>query len=94
MRVRDLGLREYVSDELVKKVDRALGQLRLGQVSAESEASKTGKTEPNDLDRIPAASSPAPIAVAIFRLTVITIERGWDSSSKAPVLDLLAAASD
>ena len=35
-------LRKYVSDALVKKVDRALGQLRLGQASAENEAAKTG----------------------------------------------------
>ncbi len=53
-------LREYVSADLVKRVDQALGQLRLGQVSAEKEAAKTGKTEPNDLDRVPTAPSPAP----------------------------------
>jgi hypothetical protein len=53
-------LREYVSDDLVERVDQALGQLRLGQVSAESEAARTGKTEPNDLDRIPSTPTPDP----------------------------------
>ncbi|MDP8928827.1 MAG: hypothetical protein M3O70_09690 [Actinomycetota bacterium] len=53
-------LREYVSDDLGKRVDGALGQLRVGQVSAENDAAKTaGETEPNDLDRIPSPPSPA-----------------------------------
>jgi hypothetical protein len=43
----------YLSDELGKQVEAALGQLRLGQVSAESEISKTGEPQPNDLSRPP-----------------------------------------
>ena len=44
----------YVSAELGTQVEKALGQLRLGQVSAESEVAKQGEPEPNDLSRIPA----------------------------------------
>jgi hypothetical protein len=43
----------YLSDEVRKQVERALGQLRLGQVSAESEVAKRSESEPNDLGRIP-----------------------------------------
>ena len=43
----------YVSDELGKQVEKALGQLRLGQVSAESQMSHKGDSEPNDLSRAP-----------------------------------------
>jgi hypothetical protein len=43
----------YVSDELGKQVQSALGQLRLGQVSAESQPAKKGESEPNDLSRAP-----------------------------------------
>ena len=50
-------LRQYVSDDLGKRVDGALAQLRLGQVSAEKEAARTGEPEPNDLDRIPTPPS-------------------------------------
>ena len=42
----------YLSEELVKQVETALGQLRLAQVSAENEVAK-GEPEPNDLSRIP-----------------------------------------
>jgi hypothetical protein len=45
--------RGYLSDELGKQVETALGQLRLGQVSAETEVAKKGESEPNDLSRIP-----------------------------------------
>jgi len=43
----------YLSDELGKQVETALGQLQLGQVSAENEVAKKGEPEPNDLSRIP-----------------------------------------
>ena len=43
----------YLSDELVKQVETALGQLRLSQVSAEHEVGQKGQPEPNDLSRIP-----------------------------------------
>jgi hypothetical protein len=57
--------RPYLSDELSKQIDQVLGQLRLGQVSAEGHASRRGEPEENDLDRVPtppsagAAQSPA-----------------------------------
>ena len=43
----------YLSEEVRKQVETALGQLRLGQVSAESEVAKKNESEPNDLSRIP-----------------------------------------
>ncbi len=43
----------YLSEEVGKQVETALGQLRLGQVGAENEVAKQGKSEPNDLSRIP-----------------------------------------
>ncbi len=46
--------RPYLPGELSKQVDQALGQLRMGQVSAEGQASRQGKPEENDLDRMPA----------------------------------------
>ncbi len=46
--------RPYLPGELTKQVDQALGQLRLGQVSAEGRPSPPGKPEDNDLDRVPA----------------------------------------
>ena len=49
--------RPYLSDELTKEIDQVLGQLRLGQVSAESHASRQGEPEENDLDRVPAPPS-------------------------------------
>ena len=45
--------RPYLSDELTKQIDEVLGQLRLGQVSAEGQASRSGEPEKNDLDRVP-----------------------------------------
>lgn len=53
-------VRGHVSADLVKRVDRALGQLRIGQVSAENEPGHAHQSEPNDLDRTPAAPSSAP----------------------------------
>ena len=46
--------RPYLPDEVTKQIDQALGQLRLGQVSAEGHPARPGKPEENDLDRIPA----------------------------------------
>jgi hypothetical protein len=44
----------YLPDTLVKQVEQSLGQLRLGQVSAENELAKRGQPEPNDLTQSPA----------------------------------------
>lgn len=49
--------RPYLSDELSKQIDQLLGQLRLGQVSAEGHASAPGEPEENDLNRAPAPPS-------------------------------------
>ena len=50
--------RPYLSEELTKQIDEVLGQLRLGQVSAESDAtSRSGEPEENDLHRIPTPPS-------------------------------------
>ncbi|HEX6933957.1 MAG TPA: hypothetical protein VF162_17570 [Streptosporangiaceae bacterium] len=46
--------RPYLPDEITAQIDQMLGQLRLGQVSAEGQASKQGEPEENDLDRVPA----------------------------------------
>jgi len=46
--------RAYLPGELTKQIDQVLGQLRLGQVSAEGRASDAGEPEDNDLDRAPA----------------------------------------
>jgi hypothetical protein len=43
----------FVSEELAKQVENALGQLRFAQVSAESQTAKQGGDEPNDLTRTP-----------------------------------------
>ena len=42
----------YVPEEFGKQVETALGQLRLAQVSAESEVVR-GEPEPNDLSQVP-----------------------------------------
>jgi hypothetical protein len=52
--------REYLPDDLAKEVDRRLGGLRLGQVSAENEVARKAEVEANDLERIP---SPPPLHV-------------------------------
>jgi hypothetical protein len=49
--------RPYLSDQLSTQIDQVLGQLRLGQVSAEGRASAPGEPEKNDLDRVPAPPS-------------------------------------
>jgi len=46
--------RPYLPGELTERIDQVLGQLRLGQVSAEGHASGQGESEENDLDRVPA----------------------------------------
>ena len=46
--------RPYLPGELTRQIDQMLGQLRLGQVNAESPASQQGQPEENDLDRAPA----------------------------------------
>jgi hypothetical protein len=46
--------RPYLPGELTRQIDQMLGQLRMGQVSAESHASQQGQPEDNDLDRPPA----------------------------------------
>jgi hypothetical protein len=48
---------QYLSDELGKQVGNVLGQLRLGQVSAERQTVRDAESEPNDLARAP---SPPP----------------------------------
>lgn len=65
--------RPYLSDELSKQIDQLLGQLRLGQVSAEGHASVPAEPEENDLDRVPAppsAGAERPVAPASGRLWV------------------------
>lgn len=49
--------RPYLPEELTKQIDQVLGQLRLGQVTAEGHVSQQGKPEENDLDRVPAPPS-------------------------------------
>jgi hypothetical protein len=43
----------YVSADLTKHVQTALGELRLNQVSAEHDVAEKGEPQPNDLSRIP-----------------------------------------
>jgi hypothetical protein len=58
--------RPYLSGELTTQIDQLLGQLRLGQVSAEGHAIRPGEPEENDLDRVPpppaAGAPPSPAA--------------------------------
>jgi len=58
--------RRYLPGELTGQIDQVLGQLRLGQVSAESRASQQGQPEENDPDRAPA---PSPTGTAQLRRT-------------------------
>ncbi len=51
-------VRPYLPGELTEQVGQALGQLRLGQVSAEGHAGRAGEPEENDLGRAPAPPSP------------------------------------
>jgi hypothetical protein len=55
-------VRPYLPAEFTTQADQVLGQLRLGQVSAEGHAGQAGEPEENDLDRAPAppASGAAP----------------------------------
>ena len=46
-------LREYLPDDARIQADQALGQLRLGQVQAESEVATSGRSESNDIERPP-----------------------------------------
>jgi hypothetical protein len=46
--------RPHLPTELSRQIDQVLGQLRLGQVSAEGHAGQHGEPEENDLDRLPA----------------------------------------
>jgi len=45
--------RPYLPDEIARQVDDLLGQLRMGQVSAEGRPGGQGQPEENDLDRVP-----------------------------------------
>jgi hypothetical protein len=53
--------RPYLPGDLTGQIDQVLGQLRLGQVSAEGHASRQGQPEASDLDRAPA---PPPASTA------------------------------
>jgi hypothetical protein len=53
-----------VSEELRGHVGKALGQLRLGQVSAESHRAADAEPEPNDLSRVPTPPAAGPRADA------------------------------
>jgi hypothetical protein len=50
--------RPYLPGELTRQIDQVLGQLRLGQVSAESHAGQQDQPEENDLDRAPSPPPP------------------------------------
>jgi hypothetical protein len=52
--------RSYLPGQLTAEIDQLLGQLRLGQVSAEGHAHKQGEPEENDLDRVPAPPAAGP----------------------------------
>jgi len=53
--------RPYLPARLTAQIDQVLGQLRLGQVSAEGRASQAGEPEDNDLDRVPAPPPSGPL---------------------------------
>lgn len=50
--------RPYLPGELSREIDQVLGQLRMGQVSAESRQSQQGEPAENDLGARPAPPSP------------------------------------
>jgi hypothetical protein len=52
--------RPYLPGDLVKQIDQILGQLRLAQVSAETQAGQQSQREENDLDRAPAPPPASP----------------------------------
>jgi hypothetical protein len=66
--------RPYLPGELTRQIDQVLGQLRLGQVSAEGHPSPRGKPEENDLDRVPvpppAGTAQPPVGPAPGKLWV------------------------
>jgi hypothetical protein len=47
-------VRPHLPDELTRQIDEALGQLRMGQVSAENRVSQQDQQEQNDLGTAPA----------------------------------------
>lgn len=49
----------HLSDELRSQVEKLLGRLRFGQVSAEGQVAEKGEPEPNDLSRVPVPPAPA-----------------------------------
>jgi hypothetical protein len=67
----------YVSEDLGKQVERALGQLRLGQVSAENEVAKQEEPEPNDLSRVPAPPATSGQAEAPVRESTSSKSKLW-----------------
>jgi len=52
--------RPHLPGDLASQIDQVLGQLRMGQVSAESHASQQGQPEENDLERAPAPPPAGP----------------------------------
>jgi len=46
--------RAHLPGELTSQIDQLLGQLRMGQVSAEGHATRQSQPEENDLDQAPA----------------------------------------
>jgi hypothetical protein len=50
----------YLPDELTSQIDQALGQLRLGQVAAEGNATRPEQPEENDLAQVPVPPSAGP----------------------------------
>ena len=65
--------RPYLPEELTRQIGQVLGQLRLGQVTAEGHAGQRGRPEENDPGRVPApppagtAQLPAGRASGILR---------------------------
>jgi hypothetical protein len=53
--------RPYLPGELSMQIDKVLGQLRMGQVTAEGHVSQQAEPEENDLGRLP---SPPPAGAA------------------------------
>ena len=52
--------RPHLPGDLDSQIDQVPGQLRMGQVSAESHASQQGQPEENDLERAPAPPPAGP----------------------------------
>lgn len=71
-------VRPYLPGQLTEQIDQVLGQLRLGQVSAEGHASHQGEPEDNDLDRNTSAtvvrySAVTPTARVRFRMPAVCV---------------------